>query len=116
MEPTALFSMAYESVKVANALIQINQSQHEIHDIKESIVDIHSTLNKVEVYLGVKIYQPLRSGLAMLSDAEAEYQVNQESARELANTALISLNQAEGQLVDVENQVIGVNSLPLTKY
>jgi hypothetical protein len=44
----------------------------------------------------------------MLSDAEAEYQVNRKSAKDLANTALKSLNQAEGQLNDIQNQIIAI--------
>jgi hypothetical protein len=108
MDPIALLSLSYKGVTVANALVQIRQRYDISTKVQHKLEDIHSTLQGVEKLLEVQIYQPLKSGLSMLTDAEAEYLFNIASARELAQSALLSFNQAEGQLADIDNQLLAV--------
>jgi hypothetical protein len=110
-EPVQLLTIAYQAVSVARALSQIQgnlAASGRASQLTRSLSDIHGTLKNLESTLNIQIYQPLKSGLCMLSDAEAEYQVRKKSGMELASQALASFNKAEGQISDPENRLIAV--------
>ena len=110
-EPVQLLSVSYQAVSVVRVLTQIAQIQEQATNsakLQHSLSNIHSTLKNIEATLDIQIYQPLKSGLSMLSDAEAEYLVNRKGGQELANQALLSFNKAEGQISDPENRLIAI--------
>lgn len=111
MEPTQLLELSYKGVTVVKALAKI-QANNEIiqanSKILESLSDIQSTLQSIESIFHIQIFQPLKSGLLMLADAEAEYLVNKSSGQELAKSALNSFNLAEGQLRGTQNRLVAL--------
>lgn len=104
--PIDLLDIGYQSVKVIQVLAKIYQNQVFGNSIISSLKDISGTLKSIENLLQIQIAQPLKSGLAMLTDAEAEYEFDNESGKELANKALDHFNRAEGQVVEIENQLL----------
>ena len=106
MEPIALLTLSYKTVTAINAVQKIYDRYSATPKPKDTLRDLTRALKRIENLLEIQVYQPLKSGLAMLTDAEAEYSYNPTSAQDLAKLALESFNHAEGQLNDLENQLI----------
>ncbi len=99
-----MLQIAYQEVTVFKALLKIQADEVT----SSSLSDISSSLRNIENVFRIQILQPLKSGLSMLADAEAEYLFNQSSGQELARKALESFNHAEGQQLDPQNQLVAL--------
>jgi len=92
------------SLEAISAAVAVGQLAEKLTG--ESYKTIEDSLKRMENYFDIKINQPLLTALNIIADAEAEYDVSKDSAKQLANKALDSLYVASGQLLDDENQIL----------
>jgi hypothetical protein len=97
-EPITLFSIAYKGVTVTTAVVELYSKLNPDSTGRKELANIATALQQIEGLIEMQIYQPLRAGISMLADADAEYKKNVENGRELARVALGELNKAVGAI------------------